>query len=159
MCTIANLIKGAAVAASVIIPAVNNRNEQKDALNYRTSLAINNMKEAKNQAYAQNQLGIEEARKQKIAGLRAASDIMAQNASGGFSVNSGNNLFNYEDTIDSSYSNALESQKTYSISADSYFKKAGDYLNDAKNYQSQKKKLGFAQTALGATKQVANRWF
>ena len=94
MCTIANVIKGVVGVAGVAISAARNYNEQKDTLNYRTSLALNNMKEAKENAYAQKQLGIEEARKQKIEGIKRAKELIAQNAAGGFLDNFSNSCNN-----------------------------------------------------------------
>ena len=161
MCTIANVIKGVVGVAGVAISAARNYNEQKDTLNYRTSLALNNMKEAKENAYAQKQLGIEEARKQKIEGIKRAKELIAQNAAGGFSFDSGNNLYNYNDEIDATYQDAYNSQQQYNIRADNYFEKARAYLNEAKNYQQEKKDLkhNFFSTSLGSTRSVANKWF
>jgi len=147
--------------ATSIIPSINNYNEQKSNLNYRTALALKNMEDSKNQAYAQKQLGIEEARKQKIAGIKEANDIMTQNASGGLNVFSGNNFYNYEDTIENAYSNAKSTQNSYDVRADNYFENAKSYLNEAKSYKKQKKSLGWnlAATALGQTNTVAKKWF
>jgi len=161
MCTIGNVIKGVVGVASAIIPAVNTYNQQKEIIKYRTNLALNNMEEAKQEGYAQRQLGIEEARKEKLEGLRKSAELMAQNASGGFEATSGNNLYSYEDSIDSSYQNAFDIQQARYIRADNYFDKAREYLNEAKGYQSEKKKLSKNSffNALGNTGQVASRWF
>ena len=161
MCTIGNAIKGVVSAASIAVSTINNYNQQKDAINYRTSLALNNMKEAEKEGQLQKQLGIEEARKQKIAGLKRADDLMAQNASSGFNSDSGNNLLGYEDSLNSSYQEAYDIQQAYNIRADNYFEKANSYLNDAKSYQKQKKDLkrGVVMNALGNSTQVAKRWF
>jgi len=161
MCTIGNVIQGVMSVASAVIPAVSTYNQQKETLKYRTSLALNNMEEEKQEGYAQRQLGIEEARKQKLAGLRKSAELMAQNASSGFAVDSGNNLYSYEDTINSSYQDAFDVQHARNIRADNYFDKARQYLNEAKSYQSEKKKLSKHSfiNALGNTGQVASRWF
>ena len=161
MCTIGNVIKGIVTVASIAVPTIKNYNEQKDAINYRTTLALNNMKEAKKEGDIQKQLGIEEARKQKIDGLKRANQLMAQNASGGFAIDSGNNFLGYEDSVNNSYQDASDIQHTYDIRADNYFEKANSYLNEAKSYQKQKKDLkrGITRTALGYTTQVASRWF
>lgn len=164
MCTIdkiANVVKGAATVARVVIPAVNSYNAQKDTLNYRTTLAINNMKEAKKEGQIQQQTGIEESRKQKLKGLQSASELMAQNAASGFSVDSGNSYLGYEDSLNDSYQNAYDIEQAYNVRADNYFEKANSYLNEAKSYQKERKSLkrNVMQSALGNSTQVAKRWF
>ena len=161
MCTIGNVIKGVVGVASAVIPSAASYSSAKESLNYRTSLALKNMEEAKNDAKVQKQLGIEEARKQKIEGLRRANALMAQNASNGFSFDSGTNYLGYEDSVDSAYQNAFASQNIYNLRADNYYEKARNYLNDAKYYQKEKKNLGkgFALNMLGNSRSVASKWF
>lgn len=161
MCTIGQTLQGIIGISTAVFPAINEYQEQKSTLNYRTSLALKNMENAKQEAYAQKQLGIEEARKQKISGLKESKKLMAQNASGGFSISNGNNLYNYNDMIDENYSSAQDIQNTYNIRSDNYFEKAKSYLNEAKNYQNSKKiaKFNSIKTALGNTTQVAKKWY
>jgi len=161
MCTVDSVVKGVAIVARTVVPAVKTYQEQKDNLKYRTNLALNNMKEAKNNALAQKQAGIEEARKQKISGLRLANEMFNQNASYGFEADSGNNLYNYDDTIENYYNTAFDTQHTYDVRADNYFESANEYLKSAKSYQQQSKKVGWKVTknALGNTTSVASKWF
>lgn len=161
MCTIGQTFQGILSFSNAIFPAINEYNEQKSNLNYRTTLALKNMETAKQEAYAQKQLGIEEARKQKIQGLKESKKLMAQNASGGFTVSGGNNLYNYDSAINEAYSSAEDIQNTYAIRSDNYFEKANDYLNEAKSLQKEKKnaKWNSIKTALGSTTSVAKRWY
>ncbi len=144
--------------ATSVVSGISNIKNEKRNLKYKTQIAINNAKAANNEALRQNQLGIEQARKEKIEGIKNMKTQMAKNASNGFDMNSNTNLQSYQDTINNANSNAETIKNDYSFKADSYFDKARDYLGNIKQYRNDYNSSVF-QTALGGAQKVANSWF
>ena len=128
---------------------------------YRTQAALNNVKIAQNEALRQQQLGINAARQEKIDGIRERNMMIAKNAASGFNIDSGTNLYNYQDTIDKANLNADIVKNSYDIKADSYFNQANSYLSGAGQYQTEYKNSLFntAHNTLGGMKKVADDWY
>jgi len=156
-----NTIKITTNSAMNIFDEYSNNKAIKQEQNYRTQIAINNIKNAQNEGRRQQQLGIEKSRSEKIAGLRQAQDIVAQNAANGFISNSGTNYLQYEDVVDDAYQNANSAINQYNSNADVYFKKANSYLNDLntqiKAYNSNLIKNNY--NSLGNYYKVAKNWY
>ena len=150
---------GATVAR--VASEVNQQAQQKKEYEYRSQIALNNIKTAHDDAREQIQLGIDKSREQKIEGMKKASMLLAKNASGGFDALSDSNYQNYTDTIDSYNEDAQKIMDDYNQSADSYFQKANSYLNDY-NYQAyayNKSAKKSALNSLGNYTKVALSWF
>ena len=106
-------------------------------------------------------MGIDKARDERIAGIKAASAVLAQNSSGGFDVNSDTNFLNYIDTRNSAFSNAKSIEDEYNSKAQNYYSKANNYLN---NYNISKKSykqslVKSAINSLGNYTKVASSWY
>ena len=68
--------------------SIQNDNQQ---LKYQTQIAINNAKQAQNEALRQKQIGIDEARLEKIKGMQKLNSQIAKNSANGFSDASSSN--------------------------------------------------------------------
>ena len=132
-----------------------------DNYKYKSQIALNNAINAKQEGLIQAQTGIEEARKEKISGLSEANKLLAKNASSGFQIDSLTNKYNYQDIINTSNSNAKNTQEQYDLKADSYFNKAKSYLNQIDSYKKEYKSNLFktGANALGSFGQVAESWY
>lgn len=125
---------------------------------YRAQVAINNVKEAQNNAKELQQAGIEKSRLQKIEGLRQIERQKAQNGANGFNLNSFTNTQSYDDTLSGYNSNAQNILDDYNSKADSYYSKANNYLNSYTNNYNQNQYKS-AVNALGNTLSVAKTWY
>ncbi len=153
---IGNILEFAASAFTNINSVVTNVNESK----YRSQVAINNAKTAENEARRIQQLGIQEARSEKIAGIRNANLIAAKNASSGLDIYGTTSSYQYLDAINEANSNAKNILDSYDYKAQSYFDKANDYaenarlsIKNANNYL-----LNTAAVSLGQFGSVAKKW-
>ena len=128
---------------------------------YRRQVAINNIKSLNDEAKRQNQLGIEQARQERLEGIRKAGTVAAANASSGFDMNSFTSNQNYNDVIIDSKNSANEIQNMYKENADKYLDRANDVLNEynqySKNYNSNL--LKSAINSLGNYSRVAKSWY
>ncbi len=132
-----------------------------DNSKYRSQVAINNAINAQNEGKRLEQLGIEESRKEKIAGIKNANKLAARNAASGFDTTSETNSYAYSDVLNDAYSNAQSVQDNYDYRAKSYFDAADDYLESARrnNKNTNNYLLNFAIQGLGSNKLVSNSWF
>ena len=155
-----------------IIPAILNTavsagktvidNQQASKTNeYRAQVAINNIKNAQDEANRQTQLGIDKAREERISGLKRASLLLANNASSNTNAMSDSNLQNYYDTTQISFKNAENIENTYNLKADSYIEKANNYLSNYNASQKLYKKSALKQNinSLGNYAKVASNWY
>ena len=128
---------------------------------YRSQVAMMNIKSAQKEAQNQIQLGIDKSREEKIEGLKKASALLTQNASSGFDAVNDTNKLNYLDVQNVSFANAQNIQDRYNQKADSYFQKANNYLANYKNYQRNYKASLFksAINSLGNYSKVASSWY
>lgn len=133
----------------------------KDNLKYRTQIALNNAKNAQNEALRQKQLGIDSARLEKIEGIRAANILKAQNSATGLDVSSQTSKYSYEDVYQQADINANLARKEYDLNSSAYFRQANNYLNEVNNYQKSYNNALFnnALNALGKTQKVAEEWY
>ena len=134
---------------------------QKNNNDYRTQVALYNAKQAQNEAHRQMQLGIDKSRAEKIAGMQETNQLMAKQGASNFDISSFNSNLEQQDI---QYSADLQSdiiKKSYTSSANNYFKQANSYLNLAKSYQAQYNKnlVTSGVKALGESKKVATDWF
>ena len=146
---------------SQIAPEVVNFSQAKSTQKYRTQLAINNAKNSQNEALRQRQIGINEARIQKISGINDASKLKAINSSSGFDVNSKTNLYSFQDVIEDSNSKAANIIDNYNLKSDSYFSQANSYLSQAREQQKAYNSSLFASSmnSLGNFTKVAKDWY
>lgn len=154
------VIQGVNAAVSTA-STVNKYKETSANAKYQTAAAIANMKAARDTAYEERQKGIEEARKERLAGIQKASLLMAKNAAGGFSVDDGTNLYNQEAILDLYEEEAENTRNKYEFSANKYLKQANNYLNQANQISANAKRdlYSIALTGLGSTTSVAKKWY
>ena len=147
--------------AGTITNKISDYNQQTKANEYRAQVAINNIKNANDEARNQMQIGIEKAREEKIEGLKKASQMLARNSSSASSAVSESNLLNLQDIQNSADSNARNILNSYNIKADSYFQKANGYLQSynqtAQEYNDNLKKNRL--NSLGSNMKVASKWY
>ena len=150
-------VQGIIGVASTVGDFVQERKENK----YRTQVAVNNAKNAQNEALRQKQMGIEKAREEKIAGIEQKNRQIAINSAGGFDAMSGTNQYSYQDIKDKANSSAISAQKSYNLQADSYFDTANSYLKQANEY-NRSYNASFFQNSLqylGNASKVAQNWY
>ena len=155
------IISAATTTVGTIASAKQANQEIKNS-NYRTQVALNNAQNAKSEALRQKQLGIEEARKEKIEGIKKVNAIKAKSASSGFDTDSYTNSLNYTDTLNEAYSNAETIEKNYNQKAGNYMEQANAYLGQAGYIQDNRPKTtntGFILKALGESKLASNNWY
>lgn len=148
--SMATLVGSALSAATTIV----GNNIQRKNDEYKTQIAVNQIKSQQNEAQRQRQLGIDKSREEKIQGLKTVSKLKAINASNGFDTSSQTNLYNYDDTkneYDYSANNILES---YYSNAEKYDEQARNNISDL-NFKNDTKKLN----SIGSTLQVAEDWY
>ena len=157
---ISNVLKGAGLVNSTtsILGAFNS---DKENLAYRTQIALNNAKIAENEALRQKQLGIENARLEKISGLQELGKIQARNSASNLDMMSQTNKMIYRDALNYAQTNANQIKNKYDLQADNYFNQANKYLNEAKKYKKQYSDyvLDYSFAALGKYGQVALDWY
>ena len=136
-------------------------NQQSKANEYRSQVAINNIKSAQDEAKRQIQLGIEKSREEKILGIKKANALLAKSASSNTDAVSDSNLQNYYDIQDMSNLNAQNIQNEYNLKADAYFDKANSYLNSYRTSQKTYRNsvLKNAVNSLGGYSKVASSWY
>ena len=135
--------------------------KQEEANNeYRNQIAINNIKNAQNEAKLIKQTGIEEARQERIKGLQELSRQKAQNASSGFDINSNSYQQNYEDILDGYNSNAQNIENAYDRKAQSVNNSQNTIASEAIYSQNQYNLNQYknAINSLGNYTQVASNW-
>lgn len=142
--------------ASIVTSSMQRKTEE-----YKTQIALNQVKSAQNEAQRQRQLGIEEARKERIEGLKNISRMQAQNASNGFDTYSVTNLYNYEDTANEYESNANNILESYYAKAQGYDEKAQQYIDNltVSNMNQDLKETSNFFTSLGNTRKAAHKWY
>ncbi len=138
----------------------NLKNERSNA-KYQMQTAYQNALNAKRQGQQTLQEGIENSRKEKIKGLQQANLEKAKAAASGFDSNSGTNLLNYQDTIDTANTNARITQENSAAQAGSYFKQANSYLDTARNIKHDYNEglFGKAMSYLQSENSVAAQWY
>ena len=146
---------------SQVVPDVINYSNTRDNYKYRTQIALNNANSAKDEALRQKQLGINQARLEKISGLKELNKQRAISSASGFDLNSQTNQYSYEDAINAANSNAVNVQSKYDLQADSYFNQANSYLSQAKEQQKAYNSSLFNSTinSLGGFGKVAKEWY
>lgn len=159
--TAIRIIANVGSAVARVASDVHQQSQQSKEYEYRSQIALNNIKTAQDDAREQTQLGIDKSREQKIEGIKKASVLLAKNASNGSDAFSDSNFKNYSDTLDSYYDDAQKIMENYNLSADSYFQKANSYLNDynMQNYNYKKSVKKNALNSLGSYSSVALSWF
>lgn len=157
MCTAGDAIGLVQSVGSNILSA---KAESKN-LKYKTQIALNNAKSAQNEALRQQQLGIEEARKEKIEGIKEANLQTAKNAASGLDAASSTSIQNYQDTIDTANANAASVKNQYDLKADSYFDSANSYLNQINEYNNSYNASLYSNAinSLGSVGKVAGKWY
>lgn len=142
--------------ASIVTSSMQKKTEE-----YKTQIALNQVKSAQNEAQRQRQLGIEEARQERIEGLKNISRLQAQNASNGFDTYSQTNMYNYEDVDNEHESNAQNILDSYYARAQGYDEQAQRYMDNL-NVSNMNKDLQETNnffTSLGNTKKAAQKWY
>ena len=141
--------------------AANKINTEKQENKYRTQIAINNAKNAQNEALRQKQMGIDASRQEKIQGIQEVSKKRVQSASGGFSSLDGTNQFIYQDVLSGANFEAQKVKNSFDLKADSYFDKANEYLNQASKNTKDYNTLVFQKGMqyLGNANKVAQNWY
>lgn len=132
---------------------VNNKIQRKTD-EYKTQVALNQIKSQQNEAQRQAQLGIDKSREERIQGLKAVSKATAQNASNGFDTYSDTNLYNYEDIKDEYDYSANNIMEEYNSNAQKYDEQAKNSIAEY-NFQRDNEKLN----SLGNTVKVAYKWY
>ncbi|MBQ8848479.1 MAG: hypothetical protein IJ003_05995 [Candidatus Gastranaerophilales bacterium] len=137
--------------------SIQNDNQQ---LKYQTQIAINNAKQAQNEALRQKQIGIDEARLEKIKGMQKLNSQIAKNSANGFDAYSQTNIENYSDIYSDTLNSANAVKNNYDNSAIDYFQTANEYLNQAKQTKKQYNSNLFKKgmTYLGQFNKVADSW-
>lgn len=148
-------------SATSAISAVSDFKTNRENYAYRTQIALNNAKEAQNEAMRQTQLGIEKSRLEKIQGLREVSKLQAQNSASGLDMASQTSSLAYQDAMDLSSQSANTIKKEYDTKAKSYFSQASSYFSEAQTYQNQYNKslFDYSLNALGKMSTVASNWY
>lgn len=148
-------------SVDILLSTFQSYSKIKSNADYRVQIALNNAKNANNQALREKQLGIEKSRLEKISGLSEASKIKAINSASNLDSSSQTNNLNYLDAINLSYSNSQNIKNNYDIKAQSYFDKANSYINQANMYEKNYNNslLAFADNALGKTQKVSANWY
>ena len=148
-------------SAMNLASTINEVQTQKKEAKYRTQIAINNAKNAQNEALRQKQMGIEESRKEKVLGIQEANKKLVQNASNGFSALDGTNQFLYQDIHNQADYKSDKITSLYNLRADSYFNKANDFLNQANKYSKDYNSSMFQKGMqyLGNVNKVAQNWY
>lgn len=128
---------------------------------YQTQIALNNAKNAQNEALRQKQLGIEKSRLEKISGLQETNKLKAINAANNLDMMSQTAQLSYQDVQDSANNSANSIKSSYDAVSESYFARANSYLETAKNYKKEYNKSIFNHSlnALGKMNLVANEWY
>lgn len=142
--------------ASIITSSMQQKTEE-----YKTQIALNQAKSAQNEAQRQRQLGIEQAREERIEGLKNISRMQAQNAASGFDVYSTTNMYNYEDMDIEYQNNAQNILESYYAKAQGYDEQAQSYV-DSLNLSIMNNNLRETRnlyTSLGNTKKAAQKWY
>lgn len=162
MCTFNSAIaKGIFEVASVGSEIISGQKQAKSNNEYRVQLALNNAQNARNEAYRQKQLGIDNSRKEKIEGIREANKLKARNSANGIDVASVSSNNAYEDVLNDSAINADLIKNQYELSSNNLFEQSKSYVNQAKAYNNNYNNSLFsnALNALGKTSKVASSWF
>ncbi len=135
--------------------------ENKQNAKYRIQASISNAQNAANEALRQRQLGIENARKEKLEGMKESGKLAAKNASNGFDIYSDTNNYNMQSITDSANAQAQEVDKKYNRVADDYYNRANEYLRGANQYRKQYNSSVWdeAFAVLGSTNNVAKNWY
>lgn len=138
-----------------------NLNQKKSNNEYRKQIAINNAQNAKNEALRQQQLGINQARIEKISGVQEANRLNARNAASGLNASSQTAKFAYDDILNASNNSAEMIKNQYNQNAKSYFQQANNYLNQASQYNNSFKNDIFnsSYNALGKIGSVSSDWY
>ncbi len=153
MCSPADIIFSTInLGTSVLSKVEETKNAQ-----YKKQIAANNAKNAKNNAMNIEQTGIEQARNEKIKGLRILSDQKAKNASSGFDLNSSTMMYQYQDIMDNTQSSIETIKSDYNSKAQSYYDKMNSYNSTINSIESTEKLNNYAM--LGSTSLVAKKWF
>lgn len=136
-------------------------NQQSKEFKYRQQLAINNAKNANNEALRQKQLGIDESRKEKILGLKEASRQKAINSAGNFNLNSETLNFGQNDILNQYNNQAKAIENSYNLKSDYYFNQANSYLNQANQTNKSYKNYVFNTSinSLNELSQVSQEWY
>lgn len=160
MCTLTGVGTALGLVKNVGGNILSSKAEEKN-YKYKTQIAINNAKSANAEALRQRQLGIEEARKEKIDGLQQASLQAAKGAAGGMDITSATNKQNYQDSIDAANNNAQSTKNQYDLKADSYFENANSYLSQIDGYKASYKNSIFNNkiNSLSSIQSVADNWY
>lgn len=155
---LAGSILNTAISGAKTISEVSN---MKSNYAYQTQIALNNAKNAQNEALRQKQLGIEKSRLEKISGLQEVNKLKAINAANNLDMMSGTSQLSYQDVQDSANNSANSIKSSYDAASESYFARANSYLETAKNYKKEYNKsiFNYSLNALGKMNQVASEWY
>lgn len=155
---LAGSILNTAISGAKAIGEVSN---MKSNYAYQTQIALNNAKNAQNEALRQKQLGIEKSRLEKISGLQEVNKLKAINAANNLDMMSGTSQLSYQDIENSANISANSIKSAYDATSESYFARANSYLETAKNYKKDYNKsiFNYSLNALGKMNQVANEWY
>jgi type II secretory pathway pseudopilin PulG len=158
---VANIVPAILSSALSVTNVIVQNNQQAKNNEYRAQVAVNNIRNAQNEAKRQTQLGIEKAREERLNGLKSASALLAKNASSNTDVYSGSNLYNYEDASKEYFQNALNIENSYNYKADKYIEKANNYLTNYNMESKLSKKSALKQNinSLGSFAKVASNWY
>ena len=128
---------------------------------YNSEIALANAKEARNNAKLEQQEGIEESRLKKIEGIRQANAQKALDLSNNINSESDTSFYNYDDILNSGFSDANLIKNQHEAKADNYFNQAVSYQNQAKNIVDDYNKNQYknALAGLGYTTKVASNWY
>lgn len=160
MCTTALALSDVISGSMNVIKTVSGIKQQDAQYKYQTQIAINNAKQAQNEAFQQKQIGIDEARLEKIKGLRQVNEQIAKNSSSGFDVNSLTNQLNYGDILTTANNSSSLVKSKYFQNANSYLQSANSYLDKAKQIKKEYNDNLFEKgmTYLGQFGKVADSW-
>ena len=147
--------------ATSITKTVLDMNHQTKNNEYQAQIAINNIKNAQNEAKRQTQIGINEARREKISGIRKANEVLARNAASAADSVSGSAFLNFNNTLNEGFSASKEIQDEYNYRAGKYYEKANDYAYNfkisEKNYKNSL--YNTALNSLNSFSNVAASWY
>ena len=162
MCTIGSTVARALIdVAGTAVGLINQQSEAKANNQYRVQVALNNAKNANEEALRQKQLGINKSRQDKINGLYEASRLKAQNSASGLDIQSQTSEMAYQDILNNSFDSAENTKSEYDRVANSYFNQANSYLKEANvnNKQYNNSVFSNALNALGKTGRVTSSWY
>lgn len=148
-------------SAIAVAANISKAQAEQNNFEYQKQVAISNYNSNLDESYRQKQLGIEEARKEKIEGMYQANLLASKNASSGFSLYSDTTQENYNNIIDSYNAKANSTLENYEVNAEKYANKANLFLKQSENLTSKYNNSLFknAMTSLGNSTLVNPQWY